>query len=133
LIWLASVWSRACMSKRSFSSSRASLRVLFQTFSGTVMQNLPQAEQSLASTLGQSQAASGNLDALQAQTQVQAQSVGQLVAVNAQLAALAQAQADRMSFDLQSVDDARRLAADAMNGFLTPSSAAALSGAMAFH
>jgi P-type conjugative transfer protein TrbJ len=101
--------------------------------SGTVMQAAPQAQEELAAALSASQSASGNLDALQAQTQVSAQIANQLQSLNAQFAALAQGQADRLSFDAQTVDDARKVAADSMINFATTGTTAPIAGIPAFH
>ena len=75
--------------------------------SGEVMAALPQAQLDLATTLAASNGAAGNLDAIQAQTQVTAQ-VGQLlVQQNAQIAAMNQAQADWLNQQMEMLDSAR--------------------------
>ena len=112
--------------------ARSSYQGIYR-MSGTVMQNAPQAQGELAMALSASQTASGNLDALQAQTQVSAQIANQLQSLNAQFAALAQGQADRLSFDAQTVDDARKVAADSMVNFAGAGTATPIPGVPAFH
>lgn len=75
--------------------------------SGAVMAALPQAQLDLAKTLAASNGASGNLDAIQAQTQVAAQVARLLVQQNAQIAAMNQAQADWLNQQMEMMDSAR--------------------------
>lgn len=75
--------------------------------SGAVMAALPQAQLDLAKTLAASSGASGNLDAIQAQTQVTAQVAQLLVQQNAQIAAMNQAQADWLNQQMEMLDSAR--------------------------
>jgi type IV secretion system protein TrbJ len=75
--------------------------------SGAVMAALPQAQLDLEKTLAASNGASGNLDAIQAQTQVTAQVAQLLVQQNAQIAAMNQAQADWLNQQMEMMDSAR--------------------------
>ena len=75
--------------------------------SGAVMAALPQTQTNLATTLAASTGASGNLDAIQAQTQMTAQVAQLLVQQNAQIAAMNQAQADWLNQQMESLDSAR--------------------------
>jgi len=75
--------------------------------SGEVMAALPQAQLDLATTLAASNGAAGNLDAIQAQTQVTAQVAQLLVQQNAQIAAMNQAQADWLNQQMEMLDSAR--------------------------
>jgi len=88
--------------------------------SGTVMAALPQSQADVAAALASSTGAQGNLDALQAQTQVMAQVARLLVQENAQLATLAQAQADSFNQEMQWIDTAAAQAQQ--NAILTFSS-----------
>jgi P-type conjugative transfer protein TrbJ len=75
--------------------------------SGAVMAALPQAQLDLATTLAASNSAAGNLDAIQAQTQVTAQVAQLLVQQNAQIAAMNQAQADWLNQQMELIDTTR--------------------------
>ena len=74
---------------------------------GAVMAQLPQAQADLATTLAASSGAAGNLDAVQAQTQVTAQVASLLVQQNAQIAAMNQAQADWLNQQMEQMDTVR--------------------------
>ena len=71
------------------------------------MAQLPQAQADLATTLAASSGAAGNLDAVQAQTQVTAQVASLLVQQNAQIAAMNQAQADWLNQQMEQMDTVR--------------------------
>lgn len=75
--------------------------------SGAVMAALPQAQLDMATTLAASNGAAGNLDAIQAQTQMTAQVAQLLVQQNAQIAAMNQAQADWLNQQMEMVDTVR--------------------------
>lgn len=75
--------------------------------SGAVMAQLPQAQVDLATTLAASNGAAGNLDAIQAQTQMTAQVASLLVQQNAQIAAMNQAQADWLNQQMEQMDTVR--------------------------
>jgi P-type conjugative transfer protein TrbJ len=75
--------------------------------SGAVMASLPQAQNALGTTLAASSGASGNLDALQAQTHMTAQVAQLLVQQNAQIAAMNQAQADWLNQQMETLDTAQ--------------------------
>jgi P-type conjugative transfer protein TrbJ len=75
--------------------------------SGAVMAALPQAQRDMATTLAASNGATGNLDAIQAQTQMTAQVAQLLVQQNAQIAAMNQAQADWLNQQMEMFDTVR--------------------------
>jgi len=75
--------------------------------SGAVMAALPQAQLDMTRTLAASNGAAGNLDAIQAQTQMTAQVAQLLVQQNAQIAAMNQAQADWLNQQMEMMDTAR--------------------------
>ena len=75
--------------------------------SGAVMASLPQMQLDMATTLAASNGASGNLDAIQAQTQMTAQVAQLLVQQNAQIAAMNQAQADWLNQQMEMLDTTR--------------------------
>ena len=75
--------------------------------SGAVMAGLPQAQLDMATTLAASNGAAGNLDAIQAQTQMTAQVAQLLVQQNAQIAAMNQAQADWLNQQMEMFDTVR--------------------------
>lgn len=66
-----------------------------------VIAALPQNQSDVSSILAQSQASQGNLDAVQAGNQLQAQVAGQLIQLNAQMAAINQAQSDMLAHQAQ--------------------------------
>jgi len=91
---------------RFLEEARKTYQGVYQT-SGQVMASLPKAQQNLATTRASSTGASGNLDALQAQTQMTAQVAQLLVQQNAQIAAMNQAQADWLNQQMELMDNAR--------------------------
>lgn len=89
--------------------ARASYQGVYQQ-SGQVMANLPVAQANVATALAASSGASGNLDALQAQTHVIAQVAQLLMQQNAQIAAMNQAQSTWLNQQMEAADSARVLA-----------------------
>jgi conjugal transfer/entry exclusion protein len=75
--------------------------------SGAVMAGLAQAQTDMQSTLAASNGASGNLDAIQAQTQMVAQVARLLMQQNAQVASMNQAHADWLNQQMEMMDTAR--------------------------
>lgn len=100
--------------------SRRTIRGVYQQ-SGQVMASLPQTTTQINSIVSQAQASNGALDAAQAQTQMSGQVAHQLVQLNAQMAAMYQAQGDMMAQQQQMQDVARRRAADSRVNFTTSS------------
>lgn len=100
--------------------SRRTIRGVYQQ-SGQVMASLPQTTSQINNIVSQAQASNGALDAAQAQTQMSGQVAHQLVQLNAQIAAMYQAQGDMMAQQQQMTDVARRRAVDSRVGFTTPS------------
>jgi len=89
--------------------ARTSYQGVYQQ-SGEVMASLPQAQANLSAALAASSGASGNLDALQAQTHVIAQVAGLLMQQNAQIAAMNQAESTWLNQQMEAADTARILA-----------------------
>jgi type IV secretion system protein TrbJ len=89
--------------------------------SGDVMAAIPQSQANLSSALAASQGANGNLDAIQAETQVTAQVATLLMDENAQLAAMYQAEANSLNQQAELVDNAHKLALDAAVNYTSPS------------
>lgn len=77
--------------------------------SGAVMASLPQQQADMAMTLATSNGASGNLDALQGQTQMTAQVAQLLAQQNAQVAAMNQAEADWLNEQMELLDSTRAM------------------------
>ena len=77
-----------------------------------VIAALPQNSADVSSIVAQSQASQGNLDAIQAGNQLQAQTAAQLIQLNAQMAAINQAQADMLAHQAQLEANAQKTAQD---------------------
>ena len=77
-----------------------------------VIAALPQQSTDVATIAAQSQASQGNLDAIQAGNQLQAQTAAQLIQLNAQMAAINQAQTDMMAHQAQIEATAQKTADD---------------------
>jgi P-type conjugative transfer protein TrbJ len=93
-------------------AARRSYLGVYQT-SGDVIAGLPQQQANLTSGLAASQGANGNLDAIQAQTQLTAQVATLLMSENAQLATMFQAESDRLNQEAELIDNGQKLALDA--------------------
>lgn len=100
--------------------TRRTIRGVYQQ-SGQVMAALPQTTSQINNIVSQAQASNGALDASQAQTQMTGQVAHQLVQLNAQMAAMYQAQGDMLAQQQQMQDVARRRAVDSRVGFTTTS------------
>lgn len=101
--------------------SRKTYQGIYQQ-SGQVMAALPNASSQVSAILNQAQASQGNLDAAQAQTQMQGQVATQLINLNSQMATMFQAQGDMMAQQAQLQDVAARRRVDSRVDFTTPSS-----------
>ena len=83
--------------------------------------------------LTQSGASSGNLDAIQAQTQLTGQVASQLLKMNQQMASMNQAQMTIMAQQTQMMTQAQQAAIDGGRGFTNPSTAVVRPGIDAIH
>lgn len=93
--------------------------------SGQVMDSIPMTNSQIAAISQASNGASGNLDAVQAQTQMTAQLATQITQMNAQMAGFYQAQADSLSQQAQMLANSQATAQKAASNFALPSTAVA--------